>query len=158
MSYVQQFTIRAIALMVMLAVSMPLASAQQDLNLQVGLSQRIELPDAVANVVVGAPSIVDILPLSTNVYILHPQAVGTTNIIAVNENAEQIFYSRIHVRPADLTPRFRVCVTPGSGAVNCRVCDHERGCPLGGSSGAPISELEPDEQEAVEPDLPPAEG
>jgi hypothetical protein len=64
-----------------------------------GFSSILALPSGTRNVVVGNPDIADVVPLgqSSNKFILHAKEVGQTNIMAFDQNDNQIFASIVVV-------------------------------------------------------------
>jgi Flp pilus assembly secretin CpaC len=116
------------AVLAILASSISLANAQGKLPIEdglrgeVGLSQRLHIPGEIANLTVGAPDIADVLPLTSNIYVLNAKRVGTTNIMAIDENGNEIYHARLFVRPVDIWPSFAVRVTPGAGKARRYIC------------------------------------
>ena len=64
-----------------------------------GFSTILSLPTGTRNVVVGNPDIADVVPLGTtsNKFILHAKEVGQTNLMAFDQNDNQIFASIVIV-------------------------------------------------------------
>ena len=152
MRHLRQAAMRALAVAALLASSLSFASAQQGLHMEIGFSERIEIPGTVANVVVGAPEIADVLPLTSNAYLLNAKQAGTTNIVAVDESGEVIYYARLVVRPVDIFPRSPVRVIHGTDIAYRYVCDDEQGCvPAGSEATRPAQAAPVDEPPEAEP-------
>ncbi len=125
-----------LAMAACLAAGMATASAQEPLNLEVGFTHSFQIPGDVKNVVVGSPSVADVLPLAQNAYLLNAIGVGTTNVVAFNEQGEQLYYARVVVRPVDIWPYFPIRVTNGVSQSQRFMCDPNLGCrPVVGNLG-----------------------
>jgi hypothetical protein len=101
----------------------------EDVILQRGFSELIELPGAIENVAVGDPEIVDAAPITSNTFLLNAIAVGTTNILVLDPEGVLLYRARVHVRPVQIWPGYAVKVTYGTGLSHSYVCDPDSGCP-----------------------------
>lgn len=73
------------------------------LVLILGMAEIVDVPGPVADIMVANPSTVDVMALQSNRLYLIGMALGTTNIIAVDENGDIIKRLTVHVKVDDAT-------------------------------------------------------
>ncbi len=74
-------------------------AAADDLAVQIDQTAPIKLDRAAAAIVVGNPSVADISAHNQNVFFVIGRTIGTTNVVALDSNAETIANVVIHVTP-----------------------------------------------------------
>ena len=74
-------------------------AAADDLLVQIDQTAPIKLDRPAAAVVVGNPSVADVTAHNQNVFFVVARTVGTTNIVALDSDAETIANVVIHVTP-----------------------------------------------------------
>jgi hypothetical protein len=127
--------ITSTALIVAAAVmaTMPGAAAQTpqapvDIIIQRGFSELVDVPGAIQDIAIGNPGIIDVQPLTSNILLMNGIALGTTNLIVIDDAGNSLYRARVHVRPVRMWPGYGVNVVHGTRLGHRFSCDRESGC------------------------------
>jgi Flp pilus assembly secretin CpaC len=125
-------------------------AAEERVHMTVGRSDVLRPGKSVSDIVIGDPRIIDVIPASGPYFILNAQAVGSTNIIVVDERGEVILNRVIQVNPdanelvvrSGQSRRVYLCSTgcapvgPGAAATHALQPSRETGSALEASNQA----------------------
>jgi hypothetical protein len=140
-----KITTTAIAVAAAVMASMPGAAAQApqapvDIIIQQGFSELVDVPGEIQDIAIGDPSVIDVQPLTANILLMNGIALGTNNLIVIDDGGNALYRARVHVRPVRIWPGYRVNVIYGTSLGNGYNCDREAGCQAkeqGPESGEP---------------------
>jgi Flp pilus assembly secretin CpaC len=119
---------RSIPLFAAMIFAMPGALAGDPLDLTVGHSQVVMAEGGLGTVIVGDDSIADATLGSGNTIILTGKALGSTNLIVLDEVGSQIMNSTLLVGPVDRRPTSTVRILKGGSSEREYVCRTGSGC------------------------------
>ena len=142
-----RITSTAIIVAAAVMARMPGASAQApqapvDIIIQQGFSELVDVPGAIQDIAIGNPGSIDVQPLTSNILLMNGIALGTTNIIVIDDAGNSLYRARVHVRPVRIWPGYKVNVVHGTRLAHSHSCDREVGCQSraqGPESGQPTS-------------------
>jgi hypothetical protein len=128
-----KITSTAIAVAAAVMASMPGATAQTpqapvDIIIQQGFSELVDVPGEIQDIAIGNPGIIDVQPLTSNILLMNGIALGTTNIIVIDDAGNALYRARVHVRPVRIWPGYSVKVVYGTSLGHGYSCDREAGC------------------------------
>lgn len=128
-----RITTTAIAVAAAVMASIPGAGAQTpqapvDIIIQRGFSELVDVPGEIQDIAIGNPGIIDVQPLTSNILLMNGIALGTTNIIVIDDAGNSLYRARVHVRPVRIWPGYRVNVVRGTRLGHSHSCDRESGC------------------------------
>ena len=124
-------TARIVAAAVMASTSGATAQTPQaplDIIIQEGFSELVDVPGEIQDIAIGNPGIIDVQPLTSNILLMNGIALGTTNIIVIDDAGNSLYRARVHVRPVRIWPGYRVNVVRGTRLGHSHSCDRESGC------------------------------
>jgi Flp pilus assembly secretin CpaC len=119
---------RGILLFAAMIFAMPGVLAGNLVDLTVGHSQVVTAEGGLGTVIVGDDSIADATLGSGNTIILTGKALGSTNLIVLDEVGSQIMNSTLLVGPVDRRPTSTVRILKGGSSEREYVCRTGSGC------------------------------
>lgn len=120
--------IRAALVISTLLVAVPSTFAATLVDLTVGHSHVVKPAGEPGTVIVGDDSIANANIASGNTIILTGKAVGSTNLIVLDESGSEILSSTLQVSPVDRRPQTQVRVIKGGSNEQRYVCGAGQGC------------------------------
>jgi hypothetical protein len=119
---------RTILLFAAMIFTMPGALAGNLVDLTIGHSQVVTAEGGLGTVIVGDDRIADATLGSGNTIILTGKALGSTNLIVLDEVGSQIMSSTLLVGPVDRRPSSTVRILKGGSSEQEYVCRTGLGC------------------------------
>lgn len=123
-----------------LVIAAPATWAQEVIDINVGYSQVVRPAEVPGTVIVGDDTVADATIGGGNTIILTGKALGTTNLIVLDDTGGEIMSVPVTVAPVDRRPTAKIRVVKGSADEKEYLCGPARGCSLvetGSSAGAP---------------------
>lgn len=123
-----------------LVIAAPATWAQEVIDINLGYSQVVRPAEVPGTVIVGDDAVADATIGGGNTIILTGKALGTTNLIVLDEAGGEILSLPVTVAPVDRRPTATIRVVKGSADEQEYLCGPASGCSLvesGSGAGAP---------------------
>ena len=137
----------------MLSLSVPGALAADEIDVRLGNSQVIGPVEQMATVIIGNTGVADATLGGGGTIILTGLMLGTTNLIVLDEQGQELLSSDLNVVPLDNRPTTTVRVSRGIATAQIYECGAGMGCtPSPGAVASVAPTLDEVEDDAPSPE------
>ena len=140
MKILRSAVVRVLSLGLPLLAIMPSSWATETIEVKVGYSNLVRADRVPETVIIGNNAIADATIATRNSIAVTGHALGSTNLILLDESGDEIMSTTVRVVPVDPRPQFAVQMISGgsSGGTSVYLCGPAPGCApsTGGAANA----------------------